>query len=224
VTGAAPAGLPLPELLTRSHTHTARYHRGEPSDDRYSREVFRRAVLGHDERCWEALYHLYHDQVLSWCRQTGSLLDCDAEELVTLTWEKFWANFTADKFAATTRLSALLSYLKLCAHSVVVDLLRARHRRERLQAAAPREDHVPAPDDTVAERDGLDALWREVHARLRDERERELVRLAYGLGLRPAQVQARRPDLFPAAADVYRATRNLLDRLRRDATLRDRLR
>jgi hypothetical protein len=35
------------------------------------------------------------------------------------------------------------------------------------------------------------------------------------LGLTSAEVQRRRPDLFPAVGEVYRVTRNLLDRLRR---------
>ncbi len=46
-----------------------------------------------------------------------------------------------------------------------------------------------------------------------------LIYLKYELGLKSAEIQARRPDLFPSVGDVYRLERNILDRLRRSEAL-----
>jgi hypothetical protein len=72
----------------------------------------------------------------------------------------------------------------------------------------------------VAEAEGRARLRELVLRHARDERDRAIIALSYELGLRSAAVQAARPDLFPTVADVYRATRNLLDRLGRSHELR----
>jgi hypothetical protein len=152
----------------------------------------------------------------------------EMDEAVTRTWEKFWANYTPEKLAAAGAVAAVLSYLRMCARSVVMDVARERQRAARATAALP-IDHAaveqaastPAPDEGVAANDAAEFIWRVIDRSLRDERERVLVRLTFELGLRPAQVHARRPDLFPTAAEVYRVTRNILDRLRRTPELRN---
>ena len=60
-----------------------------------------------------------------------------------------------------------------------------------------------------------------IDSHLSSEEERALIYLKYELGLKSAEVQGRRPDLFPTVNDVYRVTRNLLDRLRRSPRLRE---
>jgi hypothetical protein len=224
-----PAGnLSVAELCRRCRQETVRYRGGEPHDDRYSFEVFRRAVVERDERCWQELYDLYHDQVLTWCRQAGGALAGDLDEFLALTWERFWMNYTPEKLHASTGTAAMLSYLKMCSRSVVVDAARGRQRSVFGHPAALPLDHAAvewaarqaSPDETLASSAGRDALWQAINSRLRDERERVLMYLTLELGLRSAEIQTRRPDLFPAVVDVYRATRNVLDRLRRDAELR----
>jgi hypothetical protein len=63
------------------------------------------------------------------------------------------------------------------------------------------------------------AFWCLIEEHLRDVRDRLLVHLTYELGLRPAEIQERHPDQFPSVRDVYRITRNILDRLRRSTSL-----
>jgi hypothetical protein len=108
----------------------------------------------------------------------------------------------------------------MCARSVVVDAAR---RRAALQRTAhddqDRAATAPAPDDALADADARQIFWEIVQGCLREERERLLVQLMFELGLRSAEVQAARPDLFPTVADVYRTTRNILDRLRRNRDL-----
>jgi len=42
-----------------------------------------------------------------------------------------------------------------------------------------------------------------------------LMHLSLEIGLKPREIQAQRPDLFPDIKEVYTMTRNVFDRLRR---------
>jgi hypothetical protein len=53
-----------------------------------------------------------------------------------------------------------------------------------------------------------------------DERERRLVFLLYGCGLKPREVVSRCPQEFSDVKEIYRLNTNIIDRLRRN---RDRL-
>jgi DNA-directed RNA polymerase specialized sigma24 family protein len=224
----APERLSVVDLCRLAREQTARYRNGLPHDDRFNVEMFRRAVVDRDEHCWQELYDLYADQIQSWCRQAAASLRMDMDEAVVRTWAKFWGNYTPRKLAAAGGLAAVLSYLRMCARSVMMDAAREQQRIARACASLPL-DHMsvqhaastPAPDDGVAADAAAEMLWQVIDRGLRDARERVLVMLTFELGLRPSQVQARRPDLFPTVADVYRITRNILDRLRRAPELRD---
>jgi DNA-directed RNA polymerase specialized sigma24 family protein len=143
------------------------------------------------------------------------------DELMQVTWVKFWHSYTPAKFGVVTELAQVLQYLKLCARSAVLDA--ARHRREttRLDPDLSVADPHPSPDEAHLAAVERAALWRLVEGQLHDERERVLLQLTYGFGLKAAAVHARRPDLFASVQEVYRVTRNVLDRLRRSHVLQE---
>jgi hypothetical protein len=199
----------------------ARRRTGAEPDDRYALELFRRAVAERDDAAWAMLFDLYNGMVAAWCVRAGGGGRYQFDELAAQTWERFWHGFTPSKFAQAGNLGAVLRYLRLCAVSAVIDEARKE------SAALLREpmtddvvDSAPTPSDVVIDRAGQAALWRTIQGQLHGETERVLVQLLYELGYRPAEVQAHRPDLFPSVQDVYRLTRNVLDRLRRCSELR----
>jgi len=114
----------------------------------------------------------------------------------------------------------VLRYLKMCARSAAIDAARTRAPALSLDESPVEEaDRAPVLAEAHAERDAHARFWSIVNATLRDERERILAHLMYERGLKSAEVQAKRPDLFPTAAEVYRVTRNVLDRLKRNRDL-----
>ncbi len=207
-------------LCRRAQEEAGRYQAGVAGDERFVLEVVRRAVVERDELCWEALHALYGPVVHRWCRAMARRADQEVEELAALAWEKFWRSFTADKLAACRGAGSVLAYLKACVHSVVVDAQRRRPAPLPLEAAETRPDLGASPEETVAEAEERARLRELVLRHVRSEQDRAIITLSYELGLRSAAVQAARPDLFPTVADVYRATRNLLDRLGRSRELR----
>jgi hypothetical protein len=216
-----PTAAAVATLCRRCREETARYRRGEAHDDRWCLEVFRRAVEAQDQFCWRELHEIYRDLVQAWCRPVGSGLLVEPEDLVSLTWQKFWRSYNAGKLGLAGSTAAVLAYLRMCAHSVAVDEARGQRPTASLEAAHGTADDHLLPGDVFARQAAKMDLWEIINRQLRDERERALMYLTYELGMRSAEVQAARPDLFATVQDVYRITRNVLDRLKRSRELRE---
>ena len=210
------ASVRFPVTECSPHVQVAVEHdpRGEPHNGTYSYELIRRAIVLRDEACRAEVTKIYGSMVLFWCSAAVSWPDIDYDEMVPLTWEKFWRSLTAEKLAACSSASSTIQYLKMCACSVAFDMARARRGTVPLKGiATERTDPAPSPKDVAIARATVVRI-------LRSEQERVYVYLAYELGYRSTQIQAQRPDLFPCVQDVYRVARNVLDRLRRSPELR----
>lgn len=209
----------LDEVVEGCRDEIARFHRCGSAHS-YGMELFRRAILAKDAAAWDAIIRSYDGLVRSWCRRSGASERDDIDELVQVVWVKFWRSFTPDKLGMAVRFAQVLIYLKLCSRSAVLD---AKRRQEA--AALPDDDPggadpSPPPDECFVDGEQRAAFWMLVEGHLHDEQERLLLWLIYDQGLRPAEVHTCRPDLFPTVADVYRVSRNVLDRLRRSPALR----
>jgi hypothetical protein len=64
-------------------------------------------------------------------------------------------------------------------------------------------------------------FWREINARVRDEKEHRVVYGSFVLALKPRELYAQFRETFRDVNDVYRVKENVLARLRRDAELRE---
>jgi DNA-directed RNA polymerase specialized sigma24 family protein len=207
-------------LFAAGEAALRRYQAGAATENGPAFELLRRAVVAREDDAWDALQQLFGSCVRGWCRQAGAR-DEDVDERVQTAWIRFWLAYSPDKLAAAETLGQVLRYLKLCARSAVLDAARRQQESVALEGAAMVA--APLTPDAGPALDAIEraAFRRLLERHLRDERERVLLRLTYGVGLRPAEIQACRPDLFPTVREVYRVTRNVLDRLRRSAALRE---
>lgn len=216
-----PAGLSVPALTLRASHERNQFPGSTERTSPATLELFRRAVCGRADAAWSALLDLYAGQVASWCRRAGARDGEMLDELVAGAWERFWEHYTPEKFAAAAGLAAVLRYLHLCAVSAVFDHARKRTVFVALDELAESIPNAAAsPLDQVVELLGVDDLRDLIGRQLGTEPERELMRLRYSRGYRPAEVHAARPDLFPSVQDVYRINRNILNRLARCSELR----
>jgi hypothetical protein len=225
------ARLSATELRRRCGEETERFLHGRPFDERACVEIFRRAVCDGDQECWEHLHEIYGEQVQNWCRRARNAPAADHEELAAVAWERFWHGFTPARFAQAAGIKAMLAYLRACAWSASADDARAAQWTISLDQPPPGEvadappvsERLRSDDATPAEalESASDhaALWQIIAAHLRDPRERTLMRLTLVFDLKPREIQARRPDLFPDVKLVYSMTRNVFDRLRRSPAL-----
>jgi hypothetical protein len=210
------------ELARRCREETLRFLGGQDRDDAFCFELFQRAVVHRDDVAWEAIVTQYRGIVLAYVGQhsAAALLHESDDYWINRAFQRFWSAVGPDRFAGFADLPALLKYLKLCVHSVVMDDVRARRAEASL-------DEVPetTPSKTNAERSVLgtlsgEQLWAAILHQLHDEAERTLAYLSFVRDLKPADIAARHPDLFASVADVYRIKRNIIDRLRRSPEIR----
>jgi hypothetical protein len=213
-------GLAVADLARRCHEQTLRFLRAEPRDDSFCFELFKFAVVRRDADAWEAIITQYRGIVLSFVRQHSAavrLRETD-EYWVNRAFQRFWMAVSSERFGQFHDLPALLKYLKMCVHSVLLDELRAR--RPGTVTSLDDVAHT-APADTDAERAAIGSLagqqlWKLVMRELNDEAERVVAFLSFARDLKPAEIHRRHPELYASIGDVYRVKRNLLERLRRN--------
>ena len=181
-------------------------------------ELFRRAIVEREEQAWNLLYQHYLPQVCKWVQRTAGFAASGEESdyFANRALQKFWTAFSAEKFAASRDLAAILQYLKLCAHSVVIDAM-----------SAPKSlglDYVgltiPSFVSEWLDAEERQCFWALLLHILKDERERLLLHHRYVLGQRPQQIVADLPMHFANVDEVYRLLQSILGRLRRDKRVR----
>ena len=216
--------MPLTDLAEACRAETERFLRREPSRDDFCFEIVRRAVCDRDQRAWAAVFAQYRGMVLAWVRRhpvSGSMRE-DDEFWINRTFDRFWTAVGPERFDAFPTMAALLRYLKLCAHSVLLDEARARSAAPSEGLSDQTAESIAAPDvaDVAVGQLAGGALWAAIAAEMQDEAERRVAYLCFVLDLKPREIHERHPELYPTVADVYRIKRNLLDRLRRNPEIR----
>jgi hypothetical protein len=210
--------LSLVELARRCREETLRFLGGQDRDDTFCFEIFQRAVVSRDDAAWEAIMTQYRGIVLAYVAQhTSAAMLREADEYwINRAFQRFWGAVGPERFTGFPDLPALLKYLKLCVHSVVMDEVRARKAESSL-------DEVPenTPARTNAEVSVLGKisgrqLWDAIVRELQDEAEQKVAYLSFVRDMKPAEIAARHTALFASVADVYRIKRNIIERLRRN--------
>jgi hypothetical protein len=216
--------LPLAELARRCREETLRFLRAEPRDDSYCFELFELAVARRDPDAWEAIMAQYRGIVLAYVGQHAAAraLDESDDYWLNRAFQRFWLAIAPERFGQFPDLPALLKYLKLCVHSVLLDEVRAR-RAGTTTSLDELPETTLAPHD--AEQGAISSLagqqlWQLIIAEVHDEAERKVAFLSFARDLKPAEIFSRHPSLYQSVADVYRIKRNLIERLRRNPDIR----
>jgi DNA-directed RNA polymerase specialized sigma24 family protein len=214
----------LATLVRRCQAETERFYHGQPNDSRFAYELFRRALVERDEAAWTQLYHDYRVMVERWVHRTNGVAGSgeSSEFFVVEAFTRFWRAIPPERFASFPTLGTLLNYLQRCAASVVIDRVRCRAWAEMLPEEAIPIEHGPqtSPDEEALARVDRAEFWEHIGAQLRCAVERALVYDSFVLGMKPAEIYKRRPELFTSIGEVYTIKRNVLTRLRHDPLLR----
>lgn len=210
----------LAELGRRCREETLRFLRGEPRDDAFCFEVFERAVVRREDEAWTTIVAQYRGIVLAYVGQhsVAAMIREPDDYWVNRAFQRFWSAVGPERFGQFPDLAALLKYLKLCVHSVLMDEIRARRA-----SAAYSLDEIPetAPGPTNAERNvvgklAAEQLWAAIASELQGEAEQVVAYQSFTRDLKPSEIFARFPQLYASVAEVYRIKRNLIERLRRN--------
>jgi hypothetical protein len=219
------SGIPVAELARLCRAETAKFVRGQAWTDVYCFELFARAVVCRDALAWDAVIAQYRGIVLAYIRQhpAVALAREDEDFWVNRTFQRFWLAVGPDRFGRFPDLAALLKYLKMCAHSVLVDEVRSRRATDLVPL-----DEVPPQASTYEDAELLavdelasNELWEAVKRTLPEESERLVAYLSLARAWKPSEIYARHNDRYPSVTDVYRIKRSVLERLRRSPEIRE---
>lgn len=225
-TEASPQTLALAGVAQHCAQQTDRFFRRLDYDPRYCFELFRRALLERNQQAYGLLYQQYQALVAGWIERHPSFpaLDEEVQFFVNRAFEKMWRALTPAKFERFADLKSLLSYLKLCAGSAVLDY--ARVGRVEVVDEEPDELNLAGdgmdvdPESYTMSQVAQQEFWQLILDRLMDERERLVVHGSFVLALKPRELCIRYPAVFADVSEVYRAKQNVLERLRRDGELK----
>jgi hypothetical protein len=183
-------------------------------------DLFRRAILDSEGDAWAAIHARYRAMLIAWALRYGAHAcgaEC-AEDFADHALARAWAALTPDRFAEFPSLAKLLSYLRACVATAVIDSLRAQDA----SAHAPLESwtEIGATTEQIVLSD-LDrkALWQMALGLAATPAERIVLVESFAYGLPPRAIQARHPEIFSAVAAIYSAKRNLCARLHRNRAL-----
>ena len=212
------------DLAQRCADETDLYFHHQAHDTQYCFELFRRAIRQRDQSSWEMICLQYQPLVAGWVRQHPGFESSreDVQYFVNGTFGKIAGTLTPEKFGGFSDIASLLSYLKMCVHSVISD-----HNRKVAQINVFDLDNVPmerstdpSPEEQAIDRSQQQALWDLMSSRLHDEKERLVVHGSFVLDLKPQELYNRFCSVFDNVDEVYRVKQNVLSRLRRDAEFR----
>jgi hypothetical protein len=204
--------LSLSALVEQCQREIQAYRRGELSNETYSLELLRLAVVQGDQEAWTGVQRCLSELVQDWlnahpCREAA--LRCESEEsYVALAFERFWQATVQQKVAFRT-LAGVLAYLHASLNAVLLETLRAY--------AQPKEVPKPLPgapgESSFEVRGDSGELWEILQRVLLSERELRLAYLLYHCNLKPREIVRFCQEEWPNVQEIYRLRRNILERL-----------
>jgi len=219
--------LSLTDLARICAEETELFFQHRDHDTRYCFELFRRAIRENDQYAWEIIYDQYQSLVSGWVKHHSGF-DTSGEEVqffVTGAFAKISSILTSEKFDKFSDLQALLSYLKMCVHSVITDYNR-KANQANLQVSFEEiqidiKTSAPAPESKVLDKLDSQTLWIRLSEKLHDKKERLVMQGVFVLALKPRELCDYYEGTFENVEEVYRIKQNIFARLRRDSEFRE---
>jgi hypothetical protein len=211
----SPSEMSLTMLAECCAQEINKYRHNEPSDERYSLEIFRRAVILRDQDAWAVLQRYFAEHVRLWfarhaCRE-AALRHESEQDYIDHTFGRFW-QAVSEQALTFTSLGGALRYLRMCLHCSIMDTLRA-YAHARLEAL-PEEGHPNEPrvEDAYNESE----LWETICSLLTNQRERRVAYLHFHCNLKPREIIRYCSSEFSSEEEIYRLKRNIMERLMRN--------
>ena len=220
-----PTGLPIDVLEGHCQQEAQRFMQTGRSDGTYGFELCRRALELQSEAAWQVLMRVYGRLVGSWVRNHPSYVGSGEDEtyFVNRAFERLWRGVAckAHKFDKFDSLGQILRFLKLCAHSAVMD--------DGLRRAPEAETPLETVETLLIGRAGVqidtrNEFWQLVQQHLTSEAERVAIAGYFIYGMKNREIAATYPHLFDNAKQLSNLRVTVLRRLGRIPAFESRLR
>ena len=211
-----PSQIPLAQLVEYCAAERAKFRQGEPADPQYCLEIFRRALRRTHDDDWAALHTCFYQDVLQWVRyhpvMRSAQLSESADVYANEAFERMLIANTNHPLDISS-LGAILTFLRRCVSSVLLDTLRAQRKEVSLELVY----EVAGPDESerIIGTLSRDELWHMVEQCVASPRELRLAHALWIEGYRPREIPQVLPEDYTDIHDVRRCIANIIDRLRR---------
>ena len=180
-------------------------------------ELFRRAFDG-DEEAWSGVYKIFKPLMKGWI---GIPNNIDPEDVIQDAFISF-SHYAPHNFSllATESLSPILSYLKRCVQSTLVDILR----RSKGQSIADLDGLMPdelSDYNIIEQSNSIIAMRERLSELLKDYEERLIFHLRFEYNMPPREIMAQYPGTFENYQEVATIIQRLTRRLRQDPIIRE---
>lgn len=184
-------------------------------------DLFYRALAERDDDAWGEIATRYRTLLIAWARRAAarSAVTEPAEDIADQALARAWVALSNAPGCGFPTLAAALGYLRTCVTAVVIDLVRMQVARSRLQLQLE-VGSPPNPEQQVIDDLAHGEVWKLANRVVGCEQERVVLHDSIVLGLASREILAQHPRLFDSVEDVYRAKRNLFNRLQRHPELR----
>lgn len=210
-------GAPLTELAQKCREESERYRRGRSDERGHCYELFRRAIVDHDQQAWAAVYEQYRRLVARWVTGSPGPVDDRIHE----AFERFLRTVNPQTFTTDfSGIDKVMACLKMCARSVSIDQYRRDEKRAFVVALEDVTTKTGDSTDSQAlDNVMLEELFSYIEGRLKDEQERLVFYASFRDGLMPRMIAAEYPDHFADVAQVRRIKEKVVLRLSTDPRL-----
>jgi len=204
--------IPTEDLIAFSQAEYVRYGTEKETDNRYSFELFRRAVNADDQAAWFAIYNQYRRLVAFWADGLSDTMD----ERVNETFTKFWLAGKRSNFEQKFEdFRMVMAYLKRIARNLSIDLSRKPESASGKDKSLDNGfENVPdlrfMPVHDLVE---MRELYQQCLKLMQDEPEKLVWKLTL-LGFSPREAAEEYSDRFTDVDEVYRIKERILLRLR----------
>jgi len=221
----------LDDLASKCAQETHHYFRHLKHNTEFCFELFRRAILESDEPAWTMLMAQYRPLLARWVNKWADkhpdfpLTSEDLDEFIAEGFEKFWKNYTLEKFLNAQSLASILSYLQLCTVTAVQDTWRKMRLHSFDQELDQKDTDEPGEhlDPTTTPEGDLQAkeFWELVKIKSNSQEEYIVIFASFNLSLSPREILHEYPNLFRNINTIYQLKANFLARLGRDSEFGD---
>lgn len=212
-----PGLMGISELTDHCMSEINNYRCGEPSNDQYALDLFRRALVQRDQLAWEVIQQRFNGMMLHWMRihpmrEAACCFDSE-ENYVAQAFTRFWLATSVNQKIEFRTLAAALRYLRASLNGAILDTLRAYSRAHEIPLPEPGE-----PGELVAEgQDDVGELWAVIQGLLPDKRQPRVAYLLFHCHLKPREILRYCPREFCDIREIYRLRRNIVECLLRRA-------
>jgi hypothetical protein len=170
-----------------------------------------------DVLAWEVMQERFHDMLLGWVyahpmRDIACRFESE-ENYVAQTFARFWLATAGNQQVEFQSVAAVLRYLRMSLHSVILDALLAYSRPKEVPLPVYGDPEEPFVEDTYE----AHGVWETILNLLPDKRDQRVAYLLFHCGLKPREVMRFRPQEFSDVQEIYRRRRNIMERLLRHA-------